>query len=645
MTKQATPPPTPDKGAPTAPPPPPAWRHYLLLIAFLIFILLYFVLPTTSRSSVSLNYTQFLQDVSAHKVKTVTITTSGAASGTLKTGSAYTTAIPPQASYPLLNELQADGVEITASTTGTSFGADVLTWVILLAPFLILGYLWWRLSKGARGQMQGVLGVGRSKAKVFDEERPKTTFADVAGYEGAKVEIREVVDFLRRPERYARAGAMAPRGVIMIGPPGTGKTLLARAVAGEADVPFFSVTGSSFVEMFVGVGAARVRDLFSEARKRAPAIIFVDEVDAIGQRRGGSAVVSNDEREQTLNQLLAEMDGFDPATGIVVLAATNRPEVLDPALLRPGRFDRQVTIPLPTLSERRAIVEVHCRGKRLDPSVDLDVVARGTPGFSGADLANLANEAAIIAVRAEREVISAADFAEARDRIILGRREGSNVLLPEEKHAVAVHEAGHALVAVYSDHADPVAKVTILPAGQALGVTEQLPLVERHLYGEDYLHDALTIRLGGRAGELVVLGQGSSGAANDLANATDLAIKMVREFGLSAALGPVGYPSGGSVFLGGGGSAYSSRPFAEQTQAAVDDEVSRLLREAERRAVELLTEHRDVLDRLVEVLLASETVDGSQVYALAGRAVPERGEGMTVAPDRATSTALPPVPA
>ncbi|MGO9912788.1 MAG: ATP-dependent zinc metalloprotease FtsH [Acidimicrobiales bacterium] len=644
MTKQANTPPTPDKGAPTAPPPPPPWRHYLWLIAFLIFIMLYIVLPTTAgQSTVTLNYSQFLNDVSAHKVKTVTITTTGAASGTLKSGSAYTTAIPPQASYPLLNELQADGVEITADTNSTSFGSEVLTWLILLAPFLILGYLWWRLSKGARGQLQGALGVGRSKAKVFDEERPTTTFADVAGYEGAKLEIREVVDFLRRPERYARAGAMAPRGVLMIGPPGTGKTLLARAVAGEAEVPFFSVTGSSFVEMFVGVGAARVRDLFSEARKRAPAIIFVDEIDAIGQRRGGSAVVSNDEREQTLNQLLAEMDGFDPATGIVVLAATNRPEVLDPALMRPGRFDRQVTIPLPTLSERRAIIEVHCRGKRLDPSVDLDVVARGTPGFSGADLANLANEAAIIAVRAEREVISADDFAEARDRIILGRREGSNVLLPEEKHAVAVHEAGHALVAAYSDHADPVAKVTILPAGQALGVTEQLPLVERHLYGEDYLHDALTVRLGGRAGELVVLGQGSTGAANDLATATDLAIKMVREFGLSEALGPVGYPSGGSVFLGGGGSAYTSRPFAEQTQAAVDDEVSRLLREAERRAVELLTEHRDVLDRLVDLLLATETVDGSQVYALAGRAVPERGEGMTMAPDRA-SPAAPPVP-
>jgi cell division protease FtsH len=473
---------------------------------------------------------------------------------------------------------------------------------------------------------------------VFDEERPKTTFADVAGYDGAKLEIREVVDFLRKPERYARAGAMAPRGILMVGPPGTGKTLLARAVAGEADVPFFSVTGSSFVEMFVGVGAARVRDLFQEARKRAPAIIFVDEIDAIGQRRGGAgAVVANDEREQTLNQLLAEMDGFDPATGIVVLAATNRPEVLDPALLRPGRFDRQVTIPLPALAERLAILQVHCRGKRLDASVNLDGVARGTPGFSGADLANLVNEAAIIAARNDRDTLTAGDFDEARDRIILGRREGSNVLLPEEKHAVAVHEAGHALVAAYSDKADPVAKVTILPAGQALGVTEQLPLVERHLYGEDYLHDMLDVRLGGRAAELVVFGQGSTGAANDLANATDLASKMVREFGLSPALGPVGYPSGGSVFLGGGGGAFSSRPFAEETQATIDAEVSRLLREAEERAVAVLKAHRDVLDQLAQLLITSETVDGSQVYALAGRPAPEGTSGMTVAPGRAAS--------
>jgi cell division protease FtsH len=638
MTKQATPPPTPDKGAPVAPPPPPVWRHYLWLVALGLFIVLYFVLPTMqSPSTVTLNYTQFLKDVAAHQVKTVDIGTNDSASGTLKNGKQYTTTIPIQAGQAFLDELQKDDVQVTAVPSGTSFGTEVLTWLILLLPFIVLGYLWYRLSKGASGQLQGALGVGRSKAQVFDEERPKTTFADVAGYEGAKLEIREVVDFLRKPERYARAGAMAPRGILMVGPPGTGKTLLARAVAGEADVPFFSVTGSSFVEMFVGVGAARVRDLFQEARKRAPAIIFVDEIDAIGQRRGTGGVVANDEREQTLNQLLAEMDGFDPATGIVVLAATNRPEVLDPALLRPGRFDRQVTIPLPTLPERLAILQVHCKGKRLDPSVKLDAAARGTPGFSGADLANLVNEAAIIAVRNNRDTLTAGDFDEARDRIILGRREGSNVLLPEEKHAVAVHEAGHALVAAYSDKADPVAKVTILPAGQALGVTEQLPLVERHLYGEDYLLAMLDVRLGGRAGELVMLGQGSTGAANDLASATDLASKMVREFGLSPSLGPVGYREGGSVFLGGGGGGFSSRPFAEQTQASIDAEVSRLLREAEERAVGVLKQHRDVLKQLAQLLVANETVDGSEIYALAGRPEPEGGFGRTMAPDRAAA--------
>jgi cell division protease FtsH len=440
MTKQASAPPTPGKGAPVAPPPPPRWRHYLWALAFLIFIGLYFVLPATEmKSPVTLNYTQFLSDVSGHKVKTVTLETNGSASGTLSNGNTYTTAVPAEAGQALLTDLAANKVQITAETTGTSFGAEVLSWVILLLPFIVIGYFWWRLSKragGGAGGLQGVLGAGRSKAKVFDQERPKTTFADVAGYDGAKAEVAEVVDFLSHPERYAKAGAMAPRGVLMVGPPGTGKTLLARAVAGEASVPFFSVTGSSFVEMFVGVGAARVRDLFSEARKKAPAIIFIDEIDAIGQRRGGAgAVVSNDEREQTLNQLLAEMDGFDPATGIVVLAATNRPEVLDPALLRPGRFDRQITVPLPNLAERLAILRVHCRGKRLATDVDLEVVARGTPGFSGADLANLVNEAAIVAVRANRDVLGAADFDQARDRIILGRREGSNVLLPDEKYA------------------------------------------------------------------------------------------------------------------------------------------------------------------------------------------------------------------
>jgi cell division protease FtsH len=639
MTRQAGTPPTRDRGAPSAPPPPPAWRHFLWPIALVIFFVLLFVVPVTQSSKqVTLNYTQFLKDVTAKQVKTVSISPNGTATGTLVKGGNYTTVIPEQAGENFLDQLQKSNVAVTAKTSGTSFSATVISWIILLLPFLSLGFLWWRLSKRASGGLQGAFGVGKSKAKVFDEERPSTTFADVAGYEGAKLEIREVVDFLQHPERYAKAGAMAPRGVLMVGPPGTGKTLLARAVAGEAAVPFFSVTGSSFVEMFVGVGAARVRDLFQEARKRAPAIIFVDEIDAIGGRRSGSgAVVSNDEREQTLNQLLAEMDGFDPTSGIVVLAATNRPEVLDPALLRPGRFDRQVVIPLPTLPERFAILQVHCRGKQLDSGVDLQVVARGTPGFAGADLANLVNEAAITAVRSGRDVLSANDFAEARDRIILGRREGSNVLLPEEKHAVAIHESGHALVAVFSDKADPVAKVTILPAGQTLGVTEQLPLVERHLYGEDYLHDMLAVFMGGRASELVVLGQGSTGASNDLAKATDLATKMVREFGLTSALGPVGYPSGGSSFLGAGGSEFSSRPFSDETQANIDAEVKRLLREAEQRAVAVLRQHRDVLDRLVDLLTTEETVDGSQIYALAGRTEPAGGSGLTVAPSRTAS--------
>ena len=625
MSKQAKPPPPGDKAAPSAPPPPPTWRNWLWPIMLVVIFALFFLLPTRSPST-SLTYTQFLHDVSAHQVKTVQLasTPGGTSSGTLTNGKKFTVVVPPQAGQELLTELQDNNVTVSSAPSGNGFGTEVLIYLITFGlPILIFVWLFRRISRGAGGGLQGALGVGRSRAKIFDEEQPKTKFSDVAGYEGAKAEISEVVDFLKMPERYSRVGAVVPRGVLMIGPPGTGKTLLARAVAGEAGVVFFSVTGSGFVELFVGVGASRVRDLFEQARKRAPAIIFIDEIDAIGQRRAGSgAVVSNDEREQTLNQLLAEMDGFEPSTGIVVLAATNRPEILDPALLRPGRFDRQVTIPLPNVTERAAILAVHSRGKKLAPDVNLDAIARGTPGFSGADLANLTNEAAIFAVRDGRDVITAADFAAARDRIILGRREGSNVLLPEEKHAVAVHESGHALVAALSEHADPVAKVTILPAGQTLGVTEQLPLVERHMYGEDYLHDSLAVRLGGRGAELVVLGQGSTGAANDLAGATDLATKMVREFGLSKTLGPVGYPEGGSVFLGSGGPGMSSRPFAEATQAEIDREVAMLLREAEKRAVELLTEHRSVLDALTNLLLEDETVDGSEVYRLAG--LPDR---------------------
>ena len=646
MSKQATPPPPGDKPKPTAPPPPPTWRNWLWPIMIFVIFALFFLLPTRSTST-SLSYSQFLTDVSAHQVKTIEIasTQGGTSSGTLTDGKNYTVVIPPQAGPELLTTLQNENVQISSAPSGNGFGTEVLIYLIVFGlPIVLFVWLFRRLSKGAAGGLQGVMGVGRSRAKVFDEEQPSTTFADVAGYEGAKSEISEVVDFLKNPDRYARAGAMVPRGVLMVGPPGTGKTLLARAVAGEAHVPFFSVSGSSFVELFVGVGAARVRDLFAEARKRAPAIIFIDEIDAIGQRRagGGGGYVANDEREQTLNQLLAEMDGFEPSSGIVVLAATNRPEILDPALLRPGRFDRQVTIPLPNVTERAAILAVHCRGKKLAGDVDLNAIARGTPGFSGADLANLVNEAAINAVRDGRDVITAADFDAARDRIILGRREGSNVLLPEEKHAVAVHESGHAMVAALSEHADPVAKVTILPAGQTLGVTEQLPLVERHMYGEDYLLDSLAVRLGGRAAELVVIGQGSTGAANDLAGATDLAIKMVREFGLSQTLGPIGYPEGGSVFLGGGGPAMSSRPFAEATQAEIDREVSQLLRQAEQRATELLKEHRAQLDSLVSLLLEMETVNGSDVYRLTGQpdrsaTIPAVPVTTTVAPHRSAA--------
>jgi cell division protease FtsH len=651
MSKQSKPPPPGDKPTPTAPPPPPGWRHWLWPLALIAALVLFLFLPRFGGiTTVNLSYSTFISDVQANKVKTFTLDNStgstAPATGTLKNGKNYTTVVPlPFAGTPLETTLQKSDVEINAAAPSSGLGTELLYWIILLAPFIIVFWLVRRMARAggaAGGPLGGLMGVGRARAKVFDAERPQTKFSDVAGYESAKREISEVVDFLKHPERYRRLGAVAPRGVLMVGPPGTGKTLMARAVAGEAEVPFISVTGSSFVELFVGVGAARVRDLFAEARKRAPCIIFVDEIDAIGQRRAsGGAYVSNDEREQTLNQLLAEMDGFDTSQGIVVLGATNRPEVLDPALLRPGRFDRQVTIPLPTLAERAAILAVHCQGKKLAPDVDLDVVARGTPGFSGADLANLVNEAAIFAVRAGRENIAMADFSDARDRIILGSRADSNLLLPEEKRAVAIHESGHALVAALSPHADPVAKVTILPAGQALGVTEQLPLVEHHLYGEDYLNESLAVRLGGRAAELVVLGQGSTGAANDLASATDLAIKMVREFGLSSKLGPVGYPEGGSVFLGGGGGpGLSSRPYAESTQAVIDAEVSRLVREAEQNALSLIRAHQRDLDRLADLLVEKETVDGDEVYRLLGLAVPEHQPvGREIAPGRAAATA------
>jgi cell division protease FtsH len=564
-------------------------------------------------------YSDLLNRVNAGHVTSVSINNLGAVTGQLDKGQEFTSQLPTSLTTgtgDLQQALLGHHVKITGKQASNSALLNVV--LSFLPLLLIIGLFVWSGRAARKSLSAGIGGFGRSRAKITDAQRPTTRFSDVAGYDGAKAEISEVVEFLRTPERYAKAGAVGPRGVLMVGPPGTGKTLLARAVAGEADVPFLSITGSGFVELFVGVGASRVRDLFAEARKRSPAIIFIDEIDAIGGRRGGSgAYATNDEREQTLNQLLAEMDGFDKEADVVVLAATNRPETLDQALLRPGRFDRQVVIPLPNQAERTQILNVHARGKNISRDVDLDVSARATPGFSGADLANLLNEAAITAARADREVIGEADLDAARDRILLGSRDRSNALLPEERRSVAVHEAGHALVAALSPHADPVAKVTILPAGMALGATHQLPEAERHLYTEGYLTDTLAVRLGGRAAELIALGQGSTGAANDLSGATQLATRMVIEFGLSETLGPISYSTGAPDYLGIG---QIQRPYSEETQRSVDKEVARLLRDAEQTAIELLRTHRDALDRLTEMLLTEETVDGSVVLAAVGDA-------------------------
>jgi cell division protease FtsH len=594
----------------------------------LIVVLVVFSHISTSGNATSYSYSAFLAKVTAKQVDDVSIDNNGAVTGKLKDGTQFTTQLPTALGTGTLDQqLQTAGVQITG--TRASNGGSSLAWLSYLLPFvLILAVFLWIGRRAARVGAAGLSGIGRSKAKIIEAERPQTGFRDVAGYEGVKQEVSEIVDFLRHPDRYVAAGATGPRGVIMVGPPGTGKTLIARAVAGEADVPFLSVTGSAFVEMFVGVGASRVRDLFNEARKRAPSIIFIDEIDAVGGRRGGGRLGGNDEREQTLNQLLAEMDGFDQSSGIVVLAATNRPDALDPALLRAGRFDREVVVPLPNQAERTAILHVHSQGKQLAPDVDLGAVARATPGFSGADLANLVNEGAINAVRDNRSIIERDDLDEARDRLLLGRRETSNALLPEERRSVSVHESGHALVAALCEHADPVAKVTILPAGLALGVTEQLPEAERHLYSEGYLEDLLAVRLGGRVAELVVFGEGSSGAANDLAGATQIAVRMVREFGLSPALGPVGYASTRSEYLGEQDEGVLSRPYSEATQRAVDEEVARLLRRAEQRALGMLREHRAALDVLSDLLLSRETLDGAVVMeVLAEEPHAHLGEG------------------
>jgi cell division protease FtsH len=504
--------------------------------------------------------------------------------------------------------LDANGVDLKAGTPKSSWVPGVISLFLPIA--LIIGFFIW-MQKRAQGQMGNVMSIGRSRAKAYTTDRPSTTFADVAGYEGVKLEIREVVDFLRMPERFKEIGARVPKGILLVGPPGTGKTLFARAVAGEAGVGFLSVTGSDFMEMFVGVGASRVRDLFQQARKMGRAIIFVDEIDSIGRKRGAGLGGGHDEREQTLNQMLAEMDGFETSEGIVILAATNRPDILDPALLRPGRFDRQIVVPLPENTERLAILKVHSRDKRMGPDVDLDVMAKATPGMSGADLANLVNEAALFAVRRSSKQIERIDFENARDRVVMGARRESLVLSAEEKRATAIHEGGHAILTTVLPHADPLHKVTILPRGMALGVTWSLP-EERHTYSKEYFEDVICRAMGGRVAEKIVFGHINSGAANDLEQATSIARRMVREWGMSDAVGPMAWSGHQQVFLGED-LMTQGREYSDDTARLVDTEIARILHEQEARAHEELLKHRRALDLVAEALLEHETIDGGEV--------------------------------
>ncbi len=590
-----------------------SWRWVFALLILAVFAVV-IIPPLVHKDTVKqIQYKPFLQNyVEAHQVKSATIdNNTGIITGELSHGQKYSVNGPDPSLESDVNLMKKDIASVKFSTPQQSALGQWLPTILILVAFVAI-FFW--ISRRAQGQMSGIMSIGRSRAKLYTTERPRTTFADVAGYQGVKIEISEVVDFLKSPHRFRDIGAKIPKGILLVGPPGTGKTLLARAVAGEAGVPFLSVSGSDFMEMFVGVGASRVRDLFQTARKQAPAIIFVDEIDSIGRKRGAGLGGGHDEREQTLNQMLSEMDGFDPAEGVVIMAATNRPDILDPALLRPGRFDRQIVVPLPDLEERLPILKVHCKDKRIGDDVDLELVARGTPGMSGADLANLVNEAALHAVRRGSHQVDQQDFEAARDRVLMGQRRESLVLSEPEKERVAFHEGGHAVLAYVLEHADPVHKVTILPTGLALGVTQQLPIEERHIYPRDVIEDSLAVRMGGRAAELLVYGDLSTGASNDLVGNTELARKMVREWGMSEELGPMAWGSQGMVFLGE--DLLHSRDYSEDTARVVDAEIARILRQQEERAIELLSRHRGGLDAVARALLERETLDGSEVSKL-----------------------------
>ena len=597
--------------------PPPAKQQFKFplwpLVAGLLVMTLIGVF-TSSPGVEQLSYSQFEKYLADGKVTKVTVAGDvirGELSEKLPNGNISFTTV--RVDPGLAGELEKHNVEFTGAVTDTALGR-IMSWV--LPPLLFVG-VWIfasRMMGGGGGLGGGILSVGRSRAKLVAETDITVTFDDVAGVDEAKDELHEIVDFLKRPEEFGRLGAHIPRGILLVGPPGTGKTLLARAVAGQAGVPFFATTGAEFVEMFVGVGAARVRDLFEQARKSAPCIIFIDELDALGRARGASPMTGQDEKEQTLNQLLSEMDGFDRSVAIVILAATNRPEILDPALLRAGRFDRQVLVDRPDKKGRVDILRIHLKKLTLAADVTLEDIAALTPGFTGADLANLANEAAVLATRRGADAIGMADFTGAVERIVAGLEKRSRVLIPKERRTVAYHEMGHALVAMALPGSDPVQKISIIPRGiAALGYTMQRPLEDRFLMGRLELENRMTVLLGGRAAETLVDKDVSTGAADDLAKATDIARGMVLRFGMDEKLGPVAWDTDQGQFLNQPGLFWSQRRYSEETAHEIDLAVRQRLEAALKRAIAILEENRPELDAGAANLLAHETLTGAEI--------------------------------
>ena len=563
-----------------------------------------------------INFSQFLLDVNQGQVKEVAVT-GMEVRGKYRDATVFHTTQP--ANYPeIYNTLQAKGVNMTIHDVSNSSWA----WLYQLAPLGLLVLLWFFIMRQMQAGGNKALSFGKSRARLLSMQQKKVTFKDVAGVEEAKEELKEIIEFLREAQKFQKLGGRIPKGVLLVGPPGTGKTLLARAVAGEANVPFFSISGSDFVEMFVGVGASRVRDLFEQGKKNAPCIIFIDEIDAVGRHRGAGLGGGHDEREQTLNQLLVEMDGFESNEGVILMAATNRPDVLDPALLRPGRFDRRVVVNRPDVRGREEILRVHTRKIPLADDVDLSVLARGTPGFSGADLANMVNEAALSAARQNRKAVLMYDFELAKDKVLMGVERKSLILTEGEKKVTAYHEAGHALVAAKLPNSDPLHKVTIIPRGMALGVTMQLPIDDKHNYTKEYLETEIAIMMGGRIAEEMFLSQMSTGAGNDIERATELARKMVCEFGMSD-LGPLTFgKKEEQIFLGR--EIAQHRDYSEATAVKIDDEVRRMIGQGYNTAKGILGENNDTLVRIALALLEREVLDANEIkLIIEGRELPK----------------------